>query len=154
MSESDTRSAVDTGDGKYLHDPNLQRAVDDVMEAQDFEAVREFKVVAVFAKGKAPAEREAASCRKMPNAIRTVSEIDFLLVFWTSAWEKMTTPDRHRLIVHELMHVGINEKGEPKIRRHSGDFCEIPEHDKESAELAKKVPTSVALRKFDRQGIL
>ena len=136
---------------KYTHNPHLQKAVEDVMQAPAFQTITDFKIVAVFAKGRAPADREAAACRKIPNAIRTVSRNDFLLVFWTAEWDTMTTPERHRTIVHELMHVDHNDKGDPKIRRHSGDFCEIPEHDKESTELAKKIPVSPSLRKFERQ---
>lgn len=148
-------SAPEESGGKYVHDPNLQKVVEDIVNSGEFdEFITDFKVVAVFAKGKAPADREAASCRKIANAIRTVSKIDFLLVFWREPWDQMTSPERHKLVVHEIMHIGVNDKGEPKIRRHSGDFCEIPEHDKESAELAKKIPISAALRKFDRQGTL
>ena len=139
---------------KYTHNPHLQKAVDEVLGNEAFQAVAEFKVVAVFAKGKAPADREAASCRKMPGAIRTVSGIDFLLVFWTSEWDAMPTPERHRTIVHECMHIGSNDKGDPKIRRHGGDFCEIPEHDKESLELAKQISVSPSLAKFDRQATM
>jgi hypothetical protein len=139
---------------KYTHNSHLQKAVDDVLSNEAFRAVADFKVAAVFAKGRAPADREAASCRKVPGPVRVVSRIDFLLVFWTTDWDAMPTSERHRTIVHECMHVGINDKGDPKIRRHSGDFCEIPEHDKESAELAKKIPISPALEKLPRQGTL
>jgi len=138
---------------KYVHDPRLQKAVEDVMGHETFAPVHDFKVVAVFAKGKAPADREAASCRKISNAIRTVSGIDFLLTFWTAEWDLMKRSERHRIIVHELMHVGINDKGDPKVRRHSGDFCEIPEHDKESAELAKTIPISTSLDKLTQAKI-
>lgn len=139
---------------KYTRNPRLQKAVDDVLSNGAFREVAEFKVVALFAKGKAPADREAASCRRIPNAIRTVSGIDFLLVFWTAEWDAMATKEHHRTIVHECMHVGSNDNCDPKIRRHGGDFCEIPEHDKESAELAEKIPISPALEKLPRQGTL
>jgi hypothetical protein len=139
---------------KYTHNPHLQKAVDDVLGHQAFQPVAEFKVVAVLAKGKAPADREAASCRKIPNAIRTVSGIHFLLVFWTAEWDAMTTAERHRTIVHECMHIGSNDDGEPKIRCHGGDFCEIPQHDKESLELAKQIPIPASLAEFDRQATM
>ncbi|MGB9021950.1 MAG: putative metallopeptidase [Candidatus Bathyarchaeia archaeon] len=136
---------------KYTRDLNLQRAVDDVMGSSEFKGITDFKVAAVFSRGNSPEDREAASCRKIPNSIRTVTGIDFLLVFWRTPWDIMSKSKRHRTIVHELMHVDHTEKGEPKIRRHSGDFCEIPEHDNESAELAKKIPMSSALDTFDTQ---
>jgi predicted metallopeptidase len=141
-------------DAKYSHDPNLQRAVDDVRKAADFAEISDFKIVAVFAKGKAPADREVASCRKVPNAIRAVSGLDFLLVFWRTPWDEETTFERHRTIVHELMHVDITDDGEPKVRRHQGDFCEIPQHDKESYALAKKISISPYLQRFDRQAAI
>jgi hypothetical protein len=139
---------------KYTHNPHLQKAVDDVLSNEAFRAVAELTVKAVFAKGKAPADREAASCRKVPGPVRAVTKVDFLLVFWTKEWDAMPTPERHRTIVHECMHVGMNDNGDPKIRRHGGDFCEIPEHDKESMELAKQIPVSPSLSKFDRQATM
>jgi predicted metallopeptidase len=139
---------------KYVHNLHLQKAVEDVIDSPPFQTIRDFKIVSVFARGHAPADREAASCRRIPNAIRKVAGLDFLLVFWTAEWDLMTAPERHRMIVHELMHVGINDKGEPKIRRRSGDFCEIPQHDRESAELAQKIPISHSLQRFGGQATL
>jgi predicted metallopeptidase len=139
---------------KYVHNPHLQKAVDDVLESHAFQATRDFKIVAVFAKGKAPADREAASCRKMSNAIRKATGLDFLLVFWTAEWDLSTKAQRHRLIVHELMHIGVNDEGNPKIIRHHDNFCEIPEHDRASGELAEKIPISPALDKFGGQAAL
>lgn len=135
---------------KYVRDDRLQKAVEDVMSSGKF-AAREFEVGAVFAKGRAPADREAASCRKIPSAARTFSNVDFLLVFWKKPWDSMTTQERHRLIVHEVSHIAIDAKGNAKVRRHSGDFCEIWEHDLETQRIAKEIPVSPALAKFDRQ---
>jgi predicted metallopeptidase len=159
MSAEDVKSVAEEPTEKYTHDANLQRAVDDVIDGhEDFSKLvkgADLKVVALFAKGRAPRDRqEAASCHKVSNAIRTVRDIDFYITFWREPWDQMTTQDRHKLIVHELKHIGISDKGQPKITGHSGDFCEIPEHDKESAELAKRIPLSPSLRKFDRQGTL
>lgn len=141
-------------DEKYVRDPNLQKAVEEIRENDAFNDTEGFTVVPLFAKGHSSEHREAASCRKVPKPIRKVTNVDFLLIFWREDWDAMTLKERHRIIVHELMHVDATDAGEPALRRHSGDFCEIPEHDKESEELAAKITIPQALKKFDTQATL
>ena len=137
---------------RYTRDPRIQRIVDDVRESTEFDdCVRDFKIIAVFAKGERKSSQEAGRCRKVSAAVRLVTGLDFILIFWTIPWDEMTNDQRHQLVIHEIYHIDANDDGEPRLRLHGGDFCEIPEHDKVSMELAQKISMSPSLGKFDRQ---
>jgi predicted metallopeptidase len=142
-------------DEKYIEDPQLAHVIAETLESTELlPYAQAFEIKAVFARGKAREGRESASCRRQSQAWRTVTGVDYLLVFWTDDWEAMTTERRHRTVVHELLHIRPNKNGDPGLRRHQGDFCEIEAHDKESADLAKKIPISPTLRKLPRQATL
>jgi predicted metallopeptidase len=132
---------------EYSTDDPLDEIIEDELKSGKFPDAAEMRVKAVFAKGSAPAHKEAASCRKVPAILRLIGDYDFVLVFWTNQWNSYTVQQRHRLVVHELWHITANKNGDPKLRPHGGDFCEIPEHDKHSEQLAKEIPLPEQLAK-------
>ena len=110
-----------------------------------FPEAQGFSIRGVFVSGNCPEGRlEAAHCRKIPDDIRTVTGLDFLLVFWANPWAAMTADERHVLICHELHHIA-NKDDKPAIRPHGDDFCEIPHHDKKSQEIAAAIKPSSLL---------
>lgn len=127
---------------KYQTDPILQQIIDEYVPSGAFPEAEGRVIVALFAKGKPPTRAEAASCHKVPETMKVISGVDYYLTFWSSVWMKMAEDERHVTVCHELHHIATDDNGKPSIRRHEGDFCEIPEHDKESQRIAASLPKS------------
>ena len=136
---------------KYKVDDGLSEIVKEVLESGQFPDTEGFRIKAVFAKGSAPAHKEAASCRKIPALLRLLGDYDFVLVFWTNDWNSKTNQERLETVCHELWHVTANDEDEPKLRPHAGDFCELPEHDIHSKALAKRIPPPQIMATLPRQ---
>jgi predicted metallopeptidase len=136
---------------KYATDDALNEIVAGVLKSGEFPDAEDMRVKAVFAKGSAPAHKEAASCRKVPAILRLVGDYDFVLVFWTNDWNSKTNEERLVTVCHELWHISQNDEGQPKIRPHGGDFCELPEHDIHSKALAKRVKPPAIMATMPRQ---
>lgn len=136
---------------KYGVDDALTRIIEDVLASGQFPDTEGLRIKAVFAKGSAPAHKEAASCRKVPTILRLIGEYDFVLVFWTNDWNSKTNQERLETVCHELWHVTVNDQDEPKLRPHAGDFCELPEHDAHSKALAKRIPAPRIMASMPRQ---
>lgn len=131
---------------KYAADDTLTDIVQQILRSGHFSEAMNFTIKALYARGSPPGYREAASCHKMSEAVRAVSGVDFILIFWTTPWNAATVEERQVLLVHELHHIAVKD-GKPALRRHAGDFCEIPKHDRFCVELAKKIPIPPMLRK-------
>jgi predicted metallopeptidase len=132
---------------KYKVDDALEQIIKHLIDSGKFPDTEDMRIKSVFAGGSAPKHhKEAASCRKVPALLRLLGDYDFVLVFWTNDWNAMTPEQRLKTVCHELHHVMQNDAGDPTLRPHGGDFCELPEHDKVSAELAKQVAMPPGLK--------
>lgn len=130
--------------GKYKVDDLLNDVLKEYVRV-GFPEAQGFKIKGIFVSGNAPeGRREAAHCRKIPEDIRAVTGLDFLLVFWANPWSAMTAEERHILICHELHHI-MDDDGKPALRSHGGDYCEISEHDKVSKNIANGIKQSSLL---------
>lgn len=140
---------------KYWEDAALTTVVEQVRQSGQFPDAEDFKIRVLYVNGKPPEEGDvAAKCIKVADHLRVISHVDFVLLFWKSAWDLMVPETRFTTICHELHHIDQTENGKPKIRRHGGDFCEIPEHDKESRQLAKMIEIPSLLAKAPMQATL
>lgn len=69
---------------------------------------------------------------------------DFILIMDQKAWDLSGTLAKERIIRHELRHVLINEKGEPKVVGHEiEDFYAEVELNKDDPEWRVKLATLV-----------
>ena len=69
---------------------------------------------------------------------------DFILIMDQKAWDLAGTLTKERIIRHELRHVIINEKGEPKVVGHEiEDFYAEVELNKDDPEWRTKLATLV-----------
>lgn len=138
---------------EYRDDEALTAIVQEALSSGEFPDVPDgMRVKAVFAKGSAPAhKREAAACKKVGQLEREFGDYDFFLIFWTNPWNAATIEHKWEMVMHECHHMTENKEGQPKIRQHGGDFCELPEHDVYSRAAAKRVPMPVIMKSQTQQ---
>lgn len=60
-------------------------------------------------------------CVKVPNLFKTLMPYDFLIVIYEMNTEGFTDAEMDVLLYHELLHVGMNDKGEYRINPHNVD---------------------------------
>ena len=84
-------------------------------------------------------EHYGGKCRRLDEAMRFKTELDYLIVIYKEHFEKMKPDEKVALIVHELHHIVSSSRGNPQLRKHGGDYCEIPSHDKFSQDIAASI---------------
>lgn len=58
-----------------------------------------------------------AKCVKASGPVGFLAEVDF--VIWVNEWWWANLPQhREAIVLHELLHVGVNEKGRPTVNKH------------------------------------
>jgi hypothetical protein len=137
---------------EYKDDQALTAIVNEALASNQFPDAEGLRVKAVYAKGSAPSHRrEAAACKKEPKLEREFGDYDFFLIFWTNDWNSATIERKWEMVCHECYHITRGKEGEPKLRLHGGDFCELPEHDKKSKALAKSIPIPAIMKTLTHQ---
>jgi hypothetical protein len=84
-------------------------------------------------------EEVAGKCMKISGVIRHLWGVDFIVLIQKTCWDAATPLEKTRILAHEAHHMKESEDGEPTVRKHGGDFCSIPEHDKQSYRIAELV---------------
>ena len=65
-------------------------------------------------------------CHKVKPLYKAYIPYDFIIVIYDQAIPMMTEKQKRILMLHELMHVGVDTKGDPKIIPHDvEDFASI-----------------------------
>jgi Putative phage metallopeptidase len=140
---------------RYQEDGKLTVLAGEVLKAYRGDALNDakaFQFRIIFTTQTLGHEEVAGKCTKIDGAIRYLWSNDFIILIKKDEFEKATAIDKTRIIVHELHHIGKNEHDEPAIRRHMGDFCEIPAHDKLSYGIARQIVKDLpSLKDFTTQ---
>lgn len=88
-------------------------------------------------------EHWGGECRLNPAPTRFGTKVEFIIVIKKAEYQRLSEEGKNALICHELYHITRTEKDVPKLRKHKYmggiDFCELPEHDGFSHQLALKV---------------
>lgn len=130
----------------------LAKQILDTYEGNDLDDAKTFQWRILFTSQTLGHEEVAGKCTKVDGAIRYLWSNDFIILIHRQSFDSATDLEKVRIIAHELHHIGKNEHDEPAIRRHEGDFCEIPSHDKRSFKIAGEIHRNLpALRAFTRQ---
>lgn len=112
---------------KFEKSPELEAVMNELIETGKFPEAEAFKIKIVFVNKESPKPKCADTSKSTPVQ-RYLGYPDFVIrvykptfVAWKLDWKLMG-------IIHELQHIDSTEKGEPALRMHDANFCEIPEH--------------------------
>jgi predicted metallopeptidase len=59
-----------------------------------------------------------AACQKASPVWRDVAHVDVVIWVWSEWWARFSPRQREAVVMHELCHVGRNESGGVKLRKH------------------------------------
>lgn len=136
-------------DGKL---PILVKEILDNYRGNELNDAKAFQWRVIFTNQTLGHEEVAGKCTKVDGAIRFLWSNDFIIQLHKPTFDASTAIEKVRIIVHELHHIGKDDHDEPAIRRHAGDFCEIPAHDKLSYKIAGEIFKQIkTLREFTTQ---
>jgi len=127
---------------KYVENGKLEVLVNEILTKWDGDELADaetFQWKILFTNGSLGDEEVAGKCRKIDGPIRYLWGVDYLLLIHKPSFDAGTPREKTRILVHELHHIAQSENGEPQIRKHAGDFCSIPEHDKLSYRIAEAI---------------
>ena len=83
-------------------------------------------VVSFKKKTKGKTKKVLGECKKTQDLYRLFCPYDFLIVIYDQNCVGLTDDQMHTLIWHELLHIGIDEKGKPYVKPHDvEEFDEI-----------------------------
>lgn len=140
---------------RYQEDGSLSLLANEILTAykgEELNDAKAFQWKIIFTTTTLGHEEVAGKCTKIDGPIRYLWENDFLILIKKDEFDRATAIDKTRILVHELHHIGKNEHDEPAIRRHIGDFCVIPSHDKLSYKIAGELYKHLLhLKDFTRQ---
>ena len=123
-------------DGKL---PILVKEILDAYKGNELNDAKAFQWRVIFTNQTLGHEEVAGKCTKVDGAIRFLWSNDFIIQLHKPTFDAATALEKVRIIAHELHHIGKDDHDEPAIRRHAGDFCEIPAHDKLSYKIAGEI---------------
>ena len=88
-----------------------------------------------------PLNDHAGYCKKLDNAVRFKLGVDFFVILDKKEFDDTNRIGKAKLIIHELHHIGRDDKGQPVIRNHNEreNFCELPTHDLFSENVVQKL---------------
>ncbi|SRR6266567_1012119 len=125
---------------KYQEDGHLSVLFNELLkESPELREASQFQWRIIFTNNSLGDEEVAGKCQKISGAISYLWGVDFMILIQKSHWDAATPLEKTRILVHEATHMAESEKGEPKVRRHEGDFCSIPAHDKNSYRIAEAI---------------
>ena len=126
---------------KFKESSDLKALTKEILAAKtpELQDARKWKYSIIFTTKKLTRHR-AAYCRKMDGPVGFKTKLDFIIVIEYESFMKVKPMDKVQRIIHELHHIETGPKnGEPKLREHDEDFCEIHSHDKFSREIAQRI---------------
>jgi hypothetical protein len=127
---------------KYQEDASLSLLTNEILatyKGEELNDAKAFQWKIIFTTNTLGHEEVAGRCSRIDGPIAYLWDNEFLIQVKKDEFEKATALDKTRILVHELHHIGKNENDQPAIRRHVGDFCEIPAHDKLSYKIAQEI---------------
>jgi hypothetical protein len=134
------------------HLPVLVKEILDSYRGSELNDAKAFQWRVLFTTQTLGHEEVAGKCTRVDGAIRFLWSNDFIILIHKPTFDSATTLEKTRILVHELHHIGKDEHDEPTIRRHAGDFCEIPAHDKLSYKVAHEIYRNLKnLKEFTTQ---
>lgn len=88
-----------------------------------------------------PLQDHAAYCKRLEASVRFKLKVDFFILIDKNLFDSYNRIDKAKLIIHELHHIGKDEKGQPVIFKHNEkeSFCELPSHDLFSEKVIEKL---------------
>jgi hypothetical protein len=95
-------------------------------------------------------EHIGGKCRRLDGAVRSQTHLDYFVLVHKDPFILSDNLHRIRMLAHELYHMA-REKNTFAVRRHGGDFCEIPQHDKYSYRLALRAMVTMGLKYPDEE---
>ncbi|MGH2638845.1 MAG: putative metallopeptidase [Rhabdochlamydiaceae bacterium] len=123
---------------RFEENAELDKAVQFILETlpEKFSEAAKVRFAAFFTKRESPVHF-AGQCRKLSDAVRFKTGLDFILLIYKDNFLKAAKDEQLKILIHELHHIRVDDKGKPKIRRHNEkeDFCELPSHDKYSEQV-------------------
>jgi len=145
---------------KFEESKVLEEFAEEILsEVKELEDATFFKWKIMFAKRKF-AMHFGGVCRRLGDPIRFKTGLDYLILISKDEFELISPDQKVALVIHELNHIetkGKDRFGEwrPTIRRHHGNYCEIPQHDSFSRGLAEPIVKKLkTLKKLTTQTIL
>lgn len=106
----------------YVDHPELKSIATDLIRRNErFQLVAEDLRIAYLARlGEPSGEGEGmlAACVKASPLWRDVAEYDVVIWCWDAVWAALEPRQREALTAHELCHIGRNDKGAVKLRKH------------------------------------
>lgn len=131
---------------RYLEDGKLSVLAKEILDqtaladiGDPLHDAEKFQFKIIFVNGSLGDEEAAGKCKKIEGAISYLWGIDYLILIQKTLFDAATPLEKTRVLVHELYHILASDKGEPEIRKHWGDYCSIPSHDKFSYEVASAI---------------
>ena len=88
-----------------------------------------------------PLNDHAAYCKRLEASIRFKLRVDFFILIDKTLYDKYGRVEKAKMIIHELHHIGKDDKGQAEIRKHNEEenFCELPSHDLFSEAVVDKL---------------
>ncbi|MDG6934354.1 MAG: hypothetical protein JRN68_06615 [Nitrososphaerota archaeon] len=124
---------------KYQGSEELTRLADEILEAAPewlYDA-REFDFDILFSN--VDSEHYGGKCKKNDDLTRFKTHKDFEIIIYKPNFDRVKPDEKARIVIHELRHIMKDDKGRPAVRRHEGDFCEIPSHDMFSKNVYSRI---------------
>jgi len=140
---------------RYSEDAHLTGLANEICKIYDGSELRDastFQKRIIFTNSSLGEEEIAGKCKKIDGAIRFLWGNDFLILIHKPTWDASPPLEKTRILVHELLHIAEGEDGEALTRKHGGDFCAIPSHDKQSYRIAEGIYQKLrTLKEFQTQ---
>jgi hypothetical protein len=141
---------------RYEEDPELGKAVQFILGnlPDKFPDVFNVKYAVFFTKHESPVHF-AGMCRKLSDAVRFKTGLDFIILIYKDNFLDSSKDEQLKILIHELHHIMVDEKGRPRIRRHNEkeDFCELPSHDKFSEQILAELVQQYIVKQKKKNGM-
>jgi len=123
---------------RFEEDPQLDKATRFILATapEKFPDVFNVKYAIVFTLHDSPLHY-GGQCQKLSDKIRFKTELDYIISIYKDNFLQIPKYEQFKILIHELHHIMLDEKGRPRIRRHNEqeEFCELPSHDKYSESV-------------------
>jgi predicted metallopeptidase len=123
---------------RFVRSADVERVAEQLMAAHaaTFQHLRNFNLLLLFRSGTPPKLDEdeqfihtIARAFKAPALWQAVSGYDAGFWVWEWWWNRFDADQREALTMHELLHIGMSPKGEPRMEKHDvEDFALVVRH--------------------------
>lgn len=150
----------------YIDSKKLENEADFILETlpENFKDVFNCNFKIFFTTRDPSQKHYAGFCRKLDKAIQFRTGLQFLILIYKPYWDEIETPERMKILIHELHHIQVDEEEDDegyvelkyKLRKHNEkeDFCELPSHDKYSEHVYQLLAEATTPRLKGRPALL